>query len=183
MGLTLGIVAAPCIGPFVLGLLTWVAGIGNLWFGFLVFFTLSLGLGLPLFILALFSGQLQRLPRAGGWMNWVRGLMGWVLVGMAAYFIRPLLPETLKVFLPVAVAFGVDPVHLGIVICFNITVGLLSPPLGGVILIISTVTGANYWQLIKATFPFFVVEVALLAALVAFPAISLALPTWLGLMP
>ncbi len=112
MGLTMGIVAAPCIGPFVLGLLTWVAGIGNPWFGFLVFFTLSLGLGLPLFILALFSGQLQRLPRAGVWMNWVRSLMGWVLVGMAAYFIRPVLPETLKSILVVAVALAAG-LHLG----------------------------------------------------------------------
>ncbi|MEN8658754.1 MAG: TRAP transporter large permease subunit, partial [Marivita sp.] len=87
------------------------------------------------------------------------------------------------IFVPVAVTLGVDPVHLGIVICFNITVGLLSPPLGGVILIISTVTGANYWQLIKATLPFFLVEVALLAVLVAVPAISLTLPQWLGLLP
>jgi TRAP-type C4-dicarboxylate transport system permease large subunit len=52
-----------------------------------------------------------------------------------------------------------------------------------VILIISTVTGANYWQLIKATLPFFLVEVALLAVLVAAPAISLTLPQWLGLLP
>jgi thiol:disulfide interchange protein DsbD len=112
MGLTLGVVAAPCIGPFVLGLLTWVAGMGNPWLGFLVFFILSLGLGLPLFILALFSGQLQRLPKAGGWMLWVRNLMGWVLVGMAAYFIRPVLPELLKIVLPVAVAL-VAGLHLG----------------------------------------------------------------------
>lgn len=112
MGLTLGVVAAPCIGPFVLGLLTWVAGVGNPWFGFCIFFTLSLGLGLPLFILALFSGQLQRLPRAGGWMTWVRSLMGWVLVGMAAYFIRPLLPQSLKILLPVAVALAAG-LHLG----------------------------------------------------------------------
>jgi thiol:disulfide interchange protein DsbD len=93
MGLTLGVVAAPCIGPFVLGLLSWVAGMGSPWLGFIVFFTLSLGLGLPLFLLALFSGQLQRLPRSGGWMLWVRKLMGWVLVGMAAYFLRPILRE------------------------------------------------------------------------------------------
>lgn len=112
MGLTLGIVAAPCIGPFVLGLLTWVAGMGSAWFGFLIFFTLSLGLGLPLFVLALFSGQLQRLPRAGGWMLWVRTLMGWVLVAMAAYFIRPLLPGTLKVLLIVGVAIAAG-LHLG----------------------------------------------------------------------
>lgn len=87
------------------------------------------------------------------------------------------------IFVPPALLMGVDPVHLGIVICFNITVGLLSPPLGGVILIIAAVTGANYWKLIKATLPFFLIEVLLLAALVAFPSISLTLPTWLGLMP
>ncbi len=92
MGITLGVVAAPCIGPFVLGLLTWVAGMGSPWIGFVVFFTLSLGLGLPLFFLAMFSGQLDKLPRSGGWMIWVRKLMGWVLVGMAAHFIRPILP-------------------------------------------------------------------------------------------
>ena len=104
MGLTLGVVAAPCIGPFVLGLLTWVASIGSPTYGFIIFFVLSLGLGLPLFILALFSGQLRRLPKAGGWMIWVRKVMGWVLVGMAAYFIRPVLPESVKVLLPIAVA-------------------------------------------------------------------------------
>jgi thiol:disulfide interchange protein DsbD len=112
MGLTLGIVAAPCIGPFVLGLLTWVAGMGNPWFGFLIFFVLSLGLGLPLFVLALFSGQLQRLPRAGGWMLWVRNLMGWVLVGMAVHFIRPVLPDIIKIVLPIAVALAAG-LHLG----------------------------------------------------------------------
>lgn len=112
MGLTLGVVAAPCIGPFVLGLLTWVAGMASPWLGFLIFFVLSLGLGLPLFVLALFSGQLQRLPKAGGWMIWVRKLMGWVLVGMAAYFIRPILPEALKIALLVAVAMAAG-LHLG----------------------------------------------------------------------
>lgn len=112
MGLTLGVVAAPCIGPFVLGLFTWVAGMGNPWLGFLIFFVLSLGLGLPLFVLALFSGQLQRMPRAGGWMIWVRHAMGWVLVGMAAYFIRPVLPGGMKVLLPVAIALAAG-LHLG----------------------------------------------------------------------
>jgi len=112
MGLTLGLVAAPCIGPFVLGLLTWVASMGSPLLGFLVFFTLSLGLGLPLFILAMFSGSLEKLPRSGEWMLWVRKLMGWVLVGMAAYFIKPLLPESVSVFLLAAVALAAA-VHLG----------------------------------------------------------------------
>jgi len=112
MGLTLGVVAAPCIGPFVLGLLTWVASLGSPWLGFLVFFTLSLGLGLPLFFLALFSGSLEKLPRSGEWMLWVRKLMGWVLLAMAAYFIRPLLPETVSMALLAAVALAAA-IHLG----------------------------------------------------------------------
>jgi thiol:disulfide interchange protein DsbD len=112
MGITLGVVAAPCIGPFVLGLLTWVAGMGNPWLGFLIFFTLSLGLGLPLFFLALFSGKLDKLPRSGEWMIWIRKLMGWVLVGMAAYFIRPLLPQTAGILMLAAVALAAG-LHLG----------------------------------------------------------------------
>ena len=112
MGMTLGIVASACIGPFILGLLTWVATIGNIWVAFLIFFTLSLGLGLPLFFLALCSGQLNKLPRSGEWMLWVKKLLGWILVGMAAYFIQPLLPETAKVFLLAAVALPAA-LHLG----------------------------------------------------------------------
>ena len=112
MGMTLGVVAAPCIGPFVLGLLTWVASTADPAFGFTVFFTLSLGLGLPLFILAMFSGRLEKMPRSGEWMNWVRKAMGWVLVGMAAYFIRPLLPKALSIvaYSLIALAAGL---HLG----------------------------------------------------------------------
>ena len=112
MGLTLGVVASACIGPFILGLLTWVATIGNLWIAFLIFFTLSLGLGLPLFFLALFSGQLSKLPRSGEWMLWVKKLLGWILVGMAAYFLQPLLSETARLFLLAAVALAAA-LHLG----------------------------------------------------------------------
>ena len=112
MGLTLGVVASACIGPFILGILTWVAGMGSIWKGFLIFFTLSLGLGLPLFCLALFSGQLGKLPRSGEWMLWVKKLLGWVLVGMAAYFIRPLLPKSAGIFVLAAAALGAG-LHLG----------------------------------------------------------------------
>ncbi len=112
MGITLGVVAAPCIGPFLLGLLTWVAGMGNPFLGFLIFFTLSLGLGLPLFFLAMFSGQIEKLPRSGEWMLWVQKLMGWVLVGMAAYFVRPVLTKTAGDIVLAGVAFGAG-LHLG----------------------------------------------------------------------
>lgn len=112
MGLTLGVVASACIGPFILGLLTWVGSMGSPYLGFLIFFTLSLGMGLPLFFLALFSGLLEKLPGSGEWMLWVRKLMGWVLVGMAVYFIRPILPKTIGIFLLAAVALAAG-LHLG----------------------------------------------------------------------
>lgn len=112
MGLTLGVVAAPCLGPFVLGLLTWVASMGSPWLGFLIFFTLSVGLGVPLFFLAMFSGSLERLPGSGEWMLWVRKLMGWVLVAMAAYFLSPLFPSSVSVFVLSGVALAAG-LHLG----------------------------------------------------------------------
>ena len=112
IGLSMGVVAAPCIGPFVLGLMTWVAGMGSPWMGFMIFFTLSLGLGLPLFFLAVFSGNLNRLPRSGEWMLWVRKLMGWILVWMAVYFIRPTLPKLAWAFLPATTVLAAG-LHLG----------------------------------------------------------------------
>ena len=92
MGLTLGIVAAPCIGPFIIGLLTMVAQRGDPVFGFLIFFTLSIGLGLPLFILSIFAGNVSKLPRSGEWLLWIRNLFGWIMLAMAVYFVKPLLP-------------------------------------------------------------------------------------------
>lgn len=91
MGLTLGIVAAPCLGPFILGLLTYVGQKGDPFLGFLYFFVLSIGMGLPLAVLAVFSGTVKRLPVSGVWMVWIRKALGWVLIGMAAYLLQPLL--------------------------------------------------------------------------------------------
>lgn len=105
MGLTMGIVAAPCIGPFVLGLVTYVAAKGDPLFGFLMFFVLALGLGLPYLFLAIFSGKIKNLPRAGMWMEAVKHIFGFILLGMALYFLLPLLPKEISGFvLPI---FGI----------------------------------------------------------------------------
>jgi thiol:disulfide interchange protein DsbD len=94
MGLTMGIVAAPCIGPFVLGLVTVVAAKGDPLYGFLLFFVLALGLGTPYFLLAIFSGKIKKLPRAGEWMEAVKHIFGFILLAMALYFIKPVLPSS-----------------------------------------------------------------------------------------
>ena len=81
---------------------------------------------------------------------------------------------------PVALAQGADPVHLGIVICFNLTIGLVSPPMGGCLLIVSTVTGLNYWTLARAVIPFVLVQIVVLGVLVFVPEITLFLPRTMG---
>jgi thiol:disulfide interchange protein DsbD len=93
MGLFVGFVAAPCIGPFVLSLLTYVAQQGSALLGFGLFFTLAMGLGLPYLVLGTVSGSLKAMPRSGEWMIAIRKVFGFLLVALAAWFLRPLLPE------------------------------------------------------------------------------------------
>ena len=92
MGLVMGFVAAPCIGPFVVGLLTYVGQRGDPLLGFFLFFTLAIGLGLPYLILGTFTGAVSKLPASGMWMVGVRRVFGVILIAMAAYFAAPLMP-------------------------------------------------------------------------------------------
>jgi thiol:disulfide interchange protein DsbD len=112
MGLTVGIVAAPCIGPFVLGLLTYVGNQGSVVLGFSLFFVLALGLGVPFLILGIFSGSLSKLPRSGGWMVWVRKVFGFILVAMAVYFLRPLFPTALLYSLALALTMLIAGIYM-----------------------------------------------------------------------
>lgn len=146
MGLTLGVVAAPCIGPFVIGLLSWIAAIGKVWFGFLVFFILSLGMGLPLFLLALFSSNIDRLPRSGEWMIWIKKLMGWILVAMAIYFIGPLLSEATKITVFSIAAVGAG-IHLGWLeksVVQSPKFGLFKKGIGVICLLIAVTVSVSY---------------------------------------
>ncbi len=93
MGLGMGVVAAPCIGPIVLGLLLMVEQSRSALFGFALFFTLAIGLGLPYVALALAAGSIRRLPRSGEWLAWVEQLFGFILIGLALYFLDPVLPN------------------------------------------------------------------------------------------
>lgn len=91
MGMTLGVVAAPCLAPATVALLGYVGKTQNALAGAGLFFVLSLGLGLPYVFLALFSSQLNKLPGSGEWMEWVKTLLGFVILAVALYFLWPLL--------------------------------------------------------------------------------------------
>lgn len=103
MGLTVGFIAAPCIGPFVLSLLVYVGKTGSAWMGFLLFFVLSLGLGVPYIFLAASSSALSKLPRSGAWMEGVKTIFGLILFGMALNTLSPLFAK--NIFLIVYPAF------------------------------------------------------------------------------
>jgi len=112
MGLTVGIIAAPCIGPFVLGLLSYVGNKGNAALGFALFFVLALGLGVPFLVLGVFSGSIHRLPRSGAWMVWVRRIFGFVLLAMAVYFVKSILPSPLAYHLALALVMLLAGIYL-----------------------------------------------------------------------
>jgi len=106
MGAVVGLVAAPCVGPATVAFISYVASLGDPLRGFLLFFALALGLGAPYVGLALLSGKLQRLPKAGPWTVWVEHLLGFFLLGMALYFLAPILPEAGLRIGTAAVAIG-----------------------------------------------------------------------------
>lgn len=87
MGLLVGIVAAPCVGPVVAALFVLVASVAKPAIGFVMFATLGFGLGFPYLV------ALNALPRPGAWMVHVKRAMGFVLIAMAFYFLRSVVGE------------------------------------------------------------------------------------------
>ena len=81
------------------------------------------------------------------------------------------------VLLPVAVGIGIDPVHFGIILILNLMIGLLTPPVGMVLYVLSKVAAVPFEQCVKATAPFLVPLIVVLLLLTFVPAFSMWLPT------
>ena len=106
-GLAVGIIAAPCVGPFVVAVLALLAQRGDALFGFQTMFAMSLGLGLPYLFLALFSNLIQSLPRSGDWMLWVKKVFGVLLAAIGLYYaLVGLAPRLAQWVLPAAMVLG-----------------------------------------------------------------------------
>ena len=102
MGMVAGLVASPCVGPFLAALLVWVATTGSWVLGFFSLFTFGLGMGLLLIGVGTFPALLGTLPRSGGWMDTVKRGMGLLLVVMAFWFVRPGIVLPAAVYYPLA---------------------------------------------------------------------------------
>lgn len=94
-GAVSGAVVSPCVGPMLVSLLVYIATVGDKLQGFLIMWSFSLGLGMLFLMVGTFSGFMASLPKAGSWMETMKHVFGVILLGIALYYIEPLLPENL----------------------------------------------------------------------------------------
>jgi thiol:disulfide interchange protein DsbD len=94
-GLIAGVVASPCVGPVLVGVLTYIAQTQNLLLGFVLLFSFAMGLGLLFIVLGTSSALISKMPKAGAWMEVTKFAFGTVMVVMALYYISPIYPKWL----------------------------------------------------------------------------------------
>ncbi|HEX6338794.1 MAG TPA: TRAP transporter large permease subunit, partial [Jiangellaceae bacterium] len=88
---------------------------------------------------------------------------------------------SVPILLPVAVEFGVDPVHFGVIAVLNLMIGLLTPPMGGVLYVLSSVTRISVADVFRGVAPFLVPLLLVLGIVTFAPGLVLWLPGRLGL--
>jgi tripartite ATP-independent transporter DctM subunit len=88
---------------------------------------------------------------------------------------------SVPILLPVAVEFGVDPVHFGVIAVLNLMIGLLTPPMGGVLYVLSSVTGISVADVFRGVAPFLIPLLVVLGVVTFAPGLVLWLPGLLGL--
>jgi len=85
LGLACGPIAAPCTGPFLTGILAWITKTQSAGMGAAAMAAFALGLGVPFFVVGAFAVQL---PKSGGWMVYVKSVLGLILIIVALYFLN-----------------------------------------------------------------------------------------------
>jgi tripartite ATP-independent transporter DctM subunit len=100
-----------------------------------------------------------------------------VAVFIAGFFLEGLAIMILVVpaLAPTLLAAGIDPVHFGVVFIFNLMIGLMTPPMGVGLFVVSGVSGIKFETLVRATVPFLIPLMIVLVLLILFP----GLVTWL----
>lgn len=101
-------------------------------------------------------------------------IIGTLLDGIAALII--LVP----VFMPLVTGFNIDPIHFGVIICINLTIGLLTPPVGTGLFIVSSIAEVKFERLIKAVTPMLLIGIAMLFIVTYWEQSTLFIPRLLG---
>jgi tripartite ATP-independent transporter DctM subunit len=86
------------------------------------------------------------------------------------------------IFLPIVAAFGIHPVHFGIIMVFALSVGTITPPVGPILFVGAKVAGLQIEDVIRRLMPFFAVLIGLLIMVIFTPSLSMWLPTQFGLL-
>jgi len=84
------------------------------------------------------------------------------------------------VLAPLTDRFAIDPLHFAMTIVLNLTIGLITPPVGGVLYIMTSVSRLSFERIAAAVMPFVLAEIAVLVLIILFPALSLTVPHWFG---
>lgn len=100
-----------------------------------------------------------------------------IMLLVVGIFIEPLpaLILTAPLFIPTATAFGIDPVHLGIIMTFNLAIGLYTPPVGGTLFVAAKLSGARMGEISRALLPMLGIAIAVLLTITYVEAV----PMWL----
>jgi C4-dicarboxylate transporter DctM subunit len=101
-----------------------------------------------------------------------------ILLLIAGNFMEPsaILLIMAPILFPISVKLGIDPIHLGIIMVVNMEIGMLTPPVGLNLFVISGITGKSMGWAIKACLPWLMVLLTFLVAITYVPQISLFLP-------
>jgi C4-dicarboxylate transporter DctM subunit len=120
---------------------------------------------------------------AAGMAPWMFLLVVNVLLLVAGNFMEPtgIILILAPIFFPIATQLGIDPIHLGIIMVVNMEIGLITPPVGLNLFVTSAVTGMPLTAVIKAAWPWLMLLLGFLMIITYIPAVSMALPNWLGM--
>ena len=150
MGLVGGFTAAPCTGPFLVGMLGFVAKTGNAAIGAPLLFTYAIGMGVLFWVLAATAAAL---PKSGRWMEWVKSFGGIALLGAAVYFLRPVVPGLKKLasaelwFLGASIAVTIAGLALGAIhLSFHDSIGVKIRKGFAVVLAVVGLSGIVGWM-------------------------------------
>jgi len=81
---------------------------------------------------------------------------------------------------PIAISLGIDPTHFGILVIVNVVIGLITPPLGQVLFVVSPIAGTSFESVTREVIPFIIVMIAILLLISYVPFLSLYIPGLLG---
>lgn len=93
-GLIAGVVASPCVGPLLVGILTLVAQTQDIWLGFSLLFVYALGLGQLFLIIGMTSHSTAYLPKSGPWLESVKHALSFMLFAVSFYYLKFTIPST-----------------------------------------------------------------------------------------